>query len=278
MLTQVDAIDIRGNTLQMLVADSTSGISVENIDGLDPVTAVLSSQAVAQRDGVTVMNTRRDVRNITMELGLNPDYVTNTVASLRSLLYKWFMTKAKVTLLFYYDGVPFATANGYVEDCSSPMFVQDPVMNVSVVCPDPDFVAYSPTVLALTSVTGTAFTEIDYPGTSDAGVLISMPVTTLTSTMTIANFAPDQDSQVMNLSSASLAAGTTFKLDTVPGERAISQIVGGSVLSLLSYADKTYEWVTLREGANQFRITTPTAMSFTLTYSAKYGALDGSLE
>ena len=85
--------------------DSSGGYSVKDIQGLDPGKASLVSTMLAQMDGGQLHNARRDPRNITMKLGIESDYLTNSVAGLRSGLYDFFMPKQSATLGFYFDDV-----------------------------------------------------------------------------------------------------------------------------------------------------------------------------
>lgn len=144
MLTQVDITNVRSNTLSLFPLDSSNGYVVKEIDGLDPVNATLTTSTLAQVDGAEPQNARRDVRNITIKLGLEPDYVATTVQSLRQALYDYFMPKASVTLGFWLDGALFAITAGQVEDCQAPMFTSDPEVDISIVCYDPDFYDESP--------------------------------------------------------------------------------------------------------------------------------------
>jgi hypothetical protein len=168
---------------------SSSGITVRDIEGLDPVAASLSTSSMAQQDGAQPQNARRDTRNILMKLGLEPDWLSQTPQSLREQLYDYLMTKANVTLTFYRDDQAFATTEAQVEDFQAPLFSSDPEADVSVICYDPDFYGFIQEVDSNTR--SDQIPEIiTYDGSSPAGIIFSMQVDRPMSEVTLYNRTP----------------------------------------------------------------------------------------
>jgi hypothetical protein len=75
-----------------------------------------------------------------LTLGLNPNWVDQTVASLRRVLYRYLMPEAWTKLRFFSDDMPTVDIEGYVESFDPNMFTQDPEIQVSIICPKPDFI------------------------------------------------------------------------------------------------------------------------------------------
>jgi hypothetical protein len=256
------------------VADFSSGYAVRDVEGLDPVTATLTTSSIAQQDGAQPQNDRRDTRNITMKLGLSPDYAKNTVRSLRSALYDYLMPKANIVLGFYFDSVLFATSAGQVESFENTLFSADPEVDISIICYDPDFYGPDPVVTSDTSKAGTAVPiVIGYDGTSDAGVVFTLAVDRDLTEVVISNTTPDGVLQKMTLD-GTFVAGDIVTINTIPGSKAVTLTRGAITTSALSGLDSTSSWIALKKGDNSFRvITAEDGVPFTMTFTPQYGGL-----
>lgn len=273
MLTLVEVTNVRSDTLGLPIADASAGYSVKDIQGLDPVKATLTSSSIAQVDGAQPQNARRDLRNITMKLGLEPDYASSTVDSLRTSLYDYFMPKANIGLRFWKDGSLFATCNGQVESFDAPMFTQDPEADISVICYDPDFYAPSSSVLSASTTSDTNYHAIQYPGSSDAGFIFALAVNRIFSSFTIYNTLPDGSLQQFAVT-GSFAPGDIVTMNSIPGQKALTLTRSGIPSSILFDADPANTWPFLQKGENDFRVyVNGTSIPYTLTYTAKYGAI-----
>lgn len=273
MLTAVELKNILGSTLRLPIGDISSGYSVREIDGLGPVAATLTSSSIAQVDGAQPQNSRRDVRNVTLKLGLEPDYVTTTVQSLRSSLYDYLITGAIVGLNFYIDDILTFTTTGQVETFDCPLFVDDPEADISVVCYDPDLYGPAPVVLSTNTRSDTNTNLITYQGTSEVGVIFTLNVNRTLTDFWITNARPDNQRQKMELTGSYLA-GDVITIDTRPNSRALTLLRGGATSSLLSDFDETGIWIALQKGPNQFgAFAAGAGIPFTMSYTPQYGAL-----
>jgi hypothetical protein len=274
MLTLVSVTNARGDTLQLPLLDSSAGYVVQDIEGLGPVNATLTSSALAQVDGATFQNAQRVTRNITMTLGYSPDFVTNTVQSLRSSMYDYLLTKENVSLGFYMDGALFAVAAGQVESNTNTLFSADPANDISIICYDPDF--YSPEVVSssLETVSDTSVNTISYPGSTEAGVIFTLSIDRddLTS-FTLYNTAPDNTQQKMAIE-GSFSSGDVVTINTIPGSKAVTLLRDGIKSSILFALDPNSSWISLSKGNNSFRcFAAGDEIPYTLAYTPKYGAL-----
>lgn len=98
MITMIEARNVQGSLLGLGVDDISDGYILEDVDGLHPVKATIVSSSFANLDKQEYQSARRESRDITITIGLEPDYVTNTVSELRKRLYAYFMPKSPVKL------------------------------------------------------------------------------------------------------------------------------------------------------------------------------------
>jgi Phage tail protein len=273
VLTQVDVTNPRSDTLALSLLDASNGYVVKDIQGLDPVNAALTTSSMAQRDGAQDQNARRDTRNVTIKLGLEPDYLVSTVDSLRTALYNWFMSKSLVDMAFYKDDVLFAVASGRVESCENNMFSTDPEVDISIICYDPDF--YGPAAVTSNSgtVSTTDTTTINYEGTSDAGVIFTLNVDRTLSDFTLYNTSPDNTLQQF-IVSGSFVSGDVITIVSIPGQKRLTLTRSGIETSVLFWMDTSSSWITLQKGANHFRaFASGASVPFTLSYTPQYGGI-----
>jgi hypothetical protein len=271
MLTMVTVDGPRG-TLYLPLTDASAGYVVKDIQGLDPVKATMTSSTLATMDGAIFQNVRRETRNITMTIGLESDYVTNTVAGLRTNLYAYLMPKGIVTFSVYdRPGGVFARTVAVVESVDNNMFTSDPEINISLICFDPDLYAPDVTVLQSTSDPNGDLTMIDYPGTSDTGITLDITVPVVSGEVRIVNTRPDAVTQIFRVA-GNFTVGDQLTIDTNPGSKKVRIKRAGVDMSGLYLLDKTSNWISLQEGVNQFAVFFNGAPTpYTVRYIVKYG-------
>jgi hypothetical protein len=274
MLTLVEVTNARSDTLELPIFDTSAGYSIRDIQGLSPVKAALTTSSQAQVDGAQPQNARRDVRNITMKIGLEPDYATNTVDSLRSDLYDYFMPKDNISLGFWKDGSLFVVCDGQVESFDNTMFSQDPEVDISILCYDPDFYAPAANVLSANTTSATDQQAIEYAGTSDAGLIFVLAVNRTFTDFALYNTQPDGTVQKYSVT-GSFVSGDIVTLNSIPGKKALTLTRGSITSSVLFYgADSSNVWPVLRRGENNIRaFASGSAIPYTVTYTPKFGAI-----
>jgi hypothetical protein len=270
MLTMVKAMNSKLGVLELPLLDSSGGYSVKDIQGLDPVKATLVSTQLAQQDGGQLHNARREPRNITMKLGIESDYITNTVAGLRMALYDFFMPKLPITLGFYFDDILVGSTDVVVESAEANMFSADPEIAISAIAYDPDFYAPDPVIVSGTTTNTLTTTAINYSGNSDAGIIFTLTFPGTASALKLYNTRPDNVTQIIDLVGSFIASDQLI-INTIPGQKAITIIRSGLQLSALSYM-KPSQWISLMAGQNDFRAYyTGSGISYTVQYTPKYG-------
>jgi hypothetical protein len=270
MLTKIR--NPQGNLMTLQFDDASSGIIVEDVGGLDPVKATLVSQTVAQVDGAQFSSARRDPRNITMRLALEPDYITTSVAMLRASMYQFLMPKAPVELRFYDDGGLIVNASGMVESFEAPLFVSEPEAVLSIICFDPDFIALEATETDGFTVSDSTATLYTYDGTTETGIQLVLSVDRSLSDFTIYHTAPDGSVKQLDFAAA-LVADDVLTLTTIRGSKGAMLHRGTSDISLL-YGVTTPNWIQLSQGDNYLRVFAEgAAIPYTITYTTRYGGL-----
>ena len=273
MLTVVEVTNILGSTLRLPLLDTSNGYSVRDVEGLGPVAATLTSSSLAQVDGAQPQNARRDVRNITMKIGFEPDFVNTTVQSLRSALYDYLLPKANVGLNFYIDDVLTLVTSGQVETFDNVLFTADPEADISILCYDPDFYGPAPVVLSTTTRSDTNTNLVNYDGTSEAGLIFTLNVNRALTDFWITNARPDNVRQKMEVT-GSYSSGDVITIDTRPGSRGVTLLRSGSTSPILYALDMTSTWLSLMRGANQFgAFAAGAGVPFTMSYTPQYGAI-----
>jgi hypothetical protein len=273
MLTKVEVLTTQGMTLVLPLQDISSGYVVKDVDGLDPVKATIVSSSFGQLDGTEYQSSRRENRNITIKLGFEPTYSATDVRTLRNQLYKYLLPKSAVTLKFFENDIFVAYILGRVEAFETPLFSKTPEANVSIVCFKPDFIAPAPVLIPGNTVVDTTEQLLEYPGTTETGVVLSLAVNRSITEFVIYNRTAGGDMLSLDFV-APLLAGDVLALSTVSGNKYARLTRAGIQTPILYGVSPAASWINLFPGSNYFRVqATGVAIPFTITYQAKYGGL-----
>lgn len=278
MLTSVEVRTRQGNLLPLPLEDTSSGLFIEEIEGLDPVKATLVSSSFANVDGEQNHSSRREARDIKLKIGIETDYVTNSVRSLRSRLYSYLMPKSEVFLRFVHSDGFVADIVGTVEAFETPIFTKEPRADISIRCFGPDFVVPTPVIENFVTVDGTepneGWTEIDYAGTVETGLVVELTLNRPEQALTIYCQSPGGDVRQLDFS-ALLAVGDKLRISTVAGGKGATLLRANTLTSVLYGVSPMSAWLELEEGVNKFRVyaTGTPAIPYTLEYVIRHGGL-----
>jgi hypothetical protein len=273
MITRIEVRNTQGGLLPLTIASENSGIIIEDITGLDPVKATVISSSFAMMDGSQYQTSQRGNRNIVMTLDIQPDYIVDTVRSVRTYLYGYFMPKTQISITFYFDDDSPVSISGIVESFDFPLFTQTPKGVVSIICFDPDFLAVTPQVFNGATVTDTSETSLYYGGNTATGFSFAISPAVALPAFTIYNRAADNTITSLDFE-APLNPGDVLTISTVFGSKFISLNEGGFVSSLLYGMNAPSDWVELAPGLNYIRVAAGTAaIPYTITYTERYGGL-----
>lgn len=273
MLVKVEARTIQGDLLSLPLDDISSGFTVEEIEGLDPVKASIVSSSFAGMDGELYQSSHRETRNIKMKLALRPESELDTVRDLRKQLYKFFMPKAPVSLRFYSEDLDVDIV-GWVETCETPLFAKDPVVDISIICLDPDFFNPVKTVFSqMTSENPGSYDVLEYEGTTTTGFVFTLNLDRDLDEFTIYHRDPNGDIKSLEFSTPLLTGDTLF-ISTIPGDKGATVIRAGSVVPVLYAISPQSTWLELTSGTNEILVyATGADIPYSIEYNEKYGGL-----
>lgn len=274
MLTRVEVRTRQGTLLNLPLEDVDSGYVIEEIEGLDPVNATLVSSGFAGQDGEQYHSSRREKRNLKFKIKFEPDYVDNTVRSLRQNLYRFLMPKSEASLRFYDSDGSYVDIVGRVESNQAPIFTSEPGADVSLVCFNPDFIDPNPITQSATSTPDVmTFTTVTYRGTVEAGVLFTVRPNRAISSFTIYHTSPSNQTRSLDFT-ADLLAGDVVRISTVPGGKGATLTRANYISSLLYAISPQSYWLSLEQGDNRFRLAlSGAAIPYEIQYITRHGGL-----
>lgn len=277
MLTVVEARNRQGALLALPLDDISDGLVLAEVEGLDPVNATIVSSGYAGADGSQYLSARRGDRNVKLVIELQPDYITTSVRDLRNRLYTYFMTKAEVNLRFYDSDGLIVEIWGRVESCETALFTQEPTVNVSIICFDPDFLDLNPIQMNWTTSSSTTDEAgklyIPYAGTVETGIELVLNVNRPLTEFTLYHSPPDGTTRQMDFAE-SLVAGDILTISTVSGAKAATLTRAGNDTSILYGISPQSNWIELMQGDNHLRLyALGAAIPFNITYTTRYGGL-----
>lgn len=274
MLERIEAISNQGALLNLPLEDLDHGFLLENVEGLDPVKATITSSSFAQLDGSQYQSSRREERNIKLTISLVPDFsIDESVRDLRRRLYNHFMSKAAVDLRFYDSDGSVAYISGRVESFETGLFTAEPSVDISIICFDPDF--YDPTPVQTTgnTVSSTSEIEITYDGSVETGIVFQLLVNRAMTDFTIYHRDPSGALRQLDFA-GTLQAGDVLTISTVQGDKYARLLRGGVQSSFLYAVSPQSSWLELQPGDNFIRVyATGAGVPFTIDHIKKYGGL-----
>jgi hypothetical protein len=276
MLSRIEVRNPQGSLLSLLMEDTNAGYSIQDFGGIGPVKATIVSSSFAQLDGVQFHSTRREARNLTLRLGLEPVYGGYSVGQLRQNLYDFFMTEMPVNLRCVMDADEAGLEvdiYGVVESCEPAIFDKTPVVDVSIMCANPDFFNRVPVTLSGSSTAGTTETLISYLGTVETGIKFALNVDRSLAEFAIYLKLPSTELQILEFNTP-LVSGDVLNINTIKKEKSVTLTRLGVTSPILYGVTPQSSWVELRKGSNYIRVyATGAAVPYTLEYTTKYGAL-----
>lgn len=277
-IEKVEVTNAQGDLLSLSLEDVSNGYVVEEIQGLGPVKANIVSSSFANIEGQQYQSSSRDIRNIVFELGYEPEYGTDqTIRSLRSQLYQYFMTGSAVSLDFYMTDGLMVNTTGRVETCEPAIFTREPQMNISIVCFDPDFINPVPVQMhnTFTTIDNTS-KVIQVNGSVKTGLTsLSFTAAKAMSEFTIYHTTPSGALRVMEIS-VPVVVGDIVNMCTIKGQKTITLTHLGVTKSILWAVSPQSDWVLLEPGENLFYLngtTTGPSSAVLIDFNNRYGGL-----
>jgi hypothetical protein len=266
--------------LEMGVGEDEDPLQVRGLDGLEPVKATVNTSPFGSEDGEFYTGSSVGKRNIVMTVGFNPDWINHTVSSLREKLYGYFMSKQPVTMRFFRDDGPAVEIHGYSEGCTPNIFSQDPEVQISVICPMPDFVAVSPSVIEGVAQPNPDSHDFTAVGNIPTSVLLEVTAaegdaTTYDGTITFERKTLAPGSEIFVVT-GTVADGITTRIDSKRGDKLAQVDYGPEQTNILNSMTPESVWPRITPGTNKVRVLLEAGAAdknWKLTYFDRFGGL-----
>lgn len=262
------------------VGEDEDPIQIRGIDGLEPVAANVNTSQYGSEDGEFYTGSNVGKRNIVMTVGFNPDWVNNTVASLRQKLYGYFMSKQPVTLRLFFDDGPAVEIDGITETCKPNIFAQDPEMQISIICPLPDFIAVSPSFVEGTAQVDPVSVDFTAVGNVKTTALLEITAvegdaTTYDGVITFERKTLASGSEIFVVT-GTVADGITTRIDSKRGDKSAEVDYGVEQTNILNSMTADSVWPQITPGTNKVRVLLEAGAvdkHWKLTYFDRFGGL-----
>lgn len=273
MLTRVEVRTQQGNLLLLPLGDASNGVIIAEIGGLDPVNATIVSTSFANMDGEQYHSSRRESRNITMKLQLDTGNTSGNVRDIRRRLYNYLMPKSQVGLRFVDSDGLNVDISGRVESFEAPLFTNEPVVDVSIMCFNPDFYDATSVVFSGKTTSDTSTFDVEYKGTVETGVQFSLNVDRAISEFSIYHRTPEGELKTLEFNDV-LTAGDILRINTIAGNKSVYLTRAGTTRSVLYGMTPQSNWIEIEPGLNRIQIYAEGAgIPYNLEYTTKYGGL-----
>lgn len=293
MLTNLDVLGGRSNVPSLPLGENgsaaTDPLQVFDLQGIEPVKAAVTTMPYATFDGEAYSGGASvGKRNIVLAIGLNPDWAIQTIEELRQLVYAYFLPKARVRLQFTSTHLPKVAIDGIVESVTPNIFSKDPQMQISIICPMPDFVSVDDTVIkGLTVASGGSLFEFHYNGTTPAGFYMELtrgdyeedaPGSDLRFSITLNN---EYCNQLLR-GRGKITRTDYTAISTVPGDKYLRSVVyswgehaGRMYGYLTSVQTNSNGWPKIFPGSNGLLVATPNSPrnKYSLSFYERFGGL-----
>lgn len=277
-----------------------SGLAIQSIEGLGPTKADIQSSEVATIDGGIFNYARQEQRNIVITFIplFNP-----TVETSRLAIYKYFPIKKQVHLVFKTEN-RHAESYGYVESISPNIFTKQETIQVSIICPDPNFYELGTSKTLFSGVdaqfefpfSNESLTEpllnfgeikldtravLDYIGDSDTGINISIHAIGDAENITIWNNVTREKiaidtAKIYRKLSIKFGRGDDILISTVKGNKYVELLHDGTYYNIVSCINKDADWFQLTNGDNIYTFTAESGEEYllvTFSYRNAYGGI-----
>lgn len=279
MITKLEVFGVNSSPEALPLGDGNLAyadqVYIRDIEGLGPVKATINTSALGTGEGEVFTSSSISKRNIVLKMGLNPTAGEFSIEGLRRLLYGYFMPRRQVKLYFERDQAFPCAIEGYVEDLVPNIFSKDPEIQVSIICPQPDFISTS-----VGSVGGPIEDEIEpieYNGTLPTPVTLEVTPngigTEYYSTLVVTFQDPATKTFALDVA---ITDDQFFRMSSIPGNKYVELVNydTGAVTNLLRNLPTDVAWPILVPGLNNFKVL---ADSVELAWNVKYYPRDGGL-
>ena len=258
-----------------LYADPDHPFFIKDVTGLEPVDAEINSRGYGILDGDFYVGSRVGKRTIVISAALNTVLGAGSVAQARDLFYGHLRPKFEATLRFEFSDRDPVTIFGIVESNGHNRFVQDPELQVSFICPKPNFLEAVQEVEGETGETDPTAVHAPYHGTAGGGWILEIEAFEETYNGDIfieRKVGPDGAYSIMEFNDVNIPMGWKFHVNTHQGQKKVQNRDMSDeedpTFQLHTMKDPSY-WMMLFAADYYFRVRTP-GSPFALTWTMRY--------
>jgi hypothetical protein len=187
------------------------------------------------------------------------------------------MPKRTIRLVFYSNDIVPVEIFGIVESVEANPFSKDPEFQVSVICPDPYFIALEPTVITGQSIrAGGTVREVEYNGSVEIGMHVKVEFASGATPALIGIQIGDPAISYFNVN-ASVSTTKYFEMSSLPMQKFVQNVdlTTGVISNLLSkVVQEGSSWPLLQPGTNEFSVVTDAGVQdWELTFYERFGGL-----
>lgn len=306
MLHKIVVENPKGEALELeLTNPDKSGFAVAKVEGLGPPQAIINGQEMASSDGMFYSSARANTRQIIFTLEFrsrtqDSPYGYLSIEDCRHLCYRYFPLKKEITITVYTDSQTLYT-KGYVESNEPEIFSMQEYATISVVCPDPFMYEVGGSKTVFSGIHGVfefpfsneSLTEpllefgqiwldttavLEYDGTIDTGVLITIHAYGLCEHITLANVDTletiyiDTD-KIETITGQPFGTNEDIIISTIRGERYCRLLRNGEYINIIGALGRDTDWFQLTNGDNAFSFSSKVGdnnISVTFSYQNAY--------
>lgn len=256
------------------------------LTGIEPVAATVNTQEYGAQDGAFFGGAQVGKRNIVASIGLIRGDDS------RHLFYAYFLPKNAIKLKFSFSNKDPVYIDGYVENnLSGGRFTESPdvpTMQVSVICPKPNFLSATKTVTGWTKDPDgddNGPTDVPYSGTTGGGFELTLAVgdNNFSSPLRLISQL-GTETRRMEFKNLDIVSGWDIFISTHPGRKiaefrpppAIAEALGVEPISFLGKMEDMYFWTQFFAGTQKFRVLTPgtgNSRFWTLVYTNQFAGI-----
>lgn len=256
---------------------------VLDVTGLNPPSASLYTSKSPNRKGSKFNGSTLDERNITLTIKLLGDIEAN-----RNALYDYIDTEQYVKIK-YTNGLKNVYCEGHIQDCEIPLFTNNEIITLVVVCENPYLKDLQEVATEISSLLkqftfsfaidgeGVPFSTIKesndttiYNAGAETGVLFTIRILEDINNLVIYDSTNTTKRFEIN---ALLEKDSIVKIDTESSPKTIKLYKpDGSVENILKYVSPNPTWFTLKKGNNVFGYSSSgnTNVELNITFTNKY--------
>lgn len=197
-------------------------------------------------------------REITMRIGLNPDYKVGLKPSyLRDTLYKAIAThrNGRVLVKFLEDGVAGGVIYGFITRFEAPLFTKTPQIQLTIFCRDPLIRSEARTSINIAGLDLENLVLVDPISTAPHGFQFVADITTFTATevtFSIREKELNPDWNFWFYYPLAFGDGTLLYFSSEVNNKYLYKTVGGLPEYLLGYVDVGSQWPVMFPGENSY--------------------------